>query len=368
MYLSEYFLYFSPLIVYVAWRLWTLIGSKVLKPVSTVLYALLVASYPFAELISRGFTGRAKRTIAALAYDGLPALLYLALTVVAVDLFVGLGRLLRIVSRERVRSSRFRRARLAVTLLIPTAVMIGGIVNFQTIRIKEYAVEVPRRSSALDGLTIAFASDFHLGLITAPDFMDRFTAKVNGLHPDIILIGGDVFEGHGGEDRMAEFEAGFKRLRARFGVYGVPGNHEGFGGNRDAFFADAGVVLLRDKVVKIDEAFTLAGRNDGRRGRKPIDELLQAAPDGLPIILLDHRPSDIEAVSRTRVDIQLSGHTHNSQFFPVNLITKRQYLLNWGHLKKGRTDFFVTSGVQGWGPPVRTAGRSEILLIRIKLN
>lgn len=368
MYQSENYLYLAPLLIYVAWRLWTLVGSKWGKPLSTLLFALLVASYPVGGPLAEAAAGPAKRLLVIAAYDGMPALLYLVLTVVVVDLLIGLGRLFKVISREKARSVRFRRARLAVTLLIPTAIMIGGIINFKTVRIKEYAVEVPRRSSALEGLTIAFAADFHLGTVTAPGFLDKFAERVNGLRPDVILIGGDVFEGHGGEERMAEFESGFRLLRARFGVYGVPGNHEGYGGSRDAFFAQAGVTLLRDAVVRLDDAITLVGRNYGRRGRKSIDELLRAVPDDLPIIVMDHRPSDIAAVSRTRVDVQLSGHTHNGQIFPINWITKGQYLFGWGHLEMGRTHFFVTSGVQGWGPPIRTAGRSEIYFIRIKFN
>jgi predicted MPP superfamily phosphohydrolase len=374
MYLSEYYLYGLPLILYAAWRIWTLIGSKVLKPIALALFAALVSSYPYGARLALGVSGPARRTLVAAAYDGMPALLYLVLTVAGVDLLIGLGRLLRIVSKDRVRSRRFRRGRLAVILLVPVAVVAGGIVNFRTVRIKEYEVVVPKRSSALDELKVVFASDFHLGLVTPPGFMDAFSARVNGLEPDIVLIGGDVFESRGGDDRMAEFEAGFKRLRARFGVYGVLGNHDGYGGGRDRFFAQAGIALLRDEAVRIDEGITLIGRNDGgyrnvpSRGRKSIDALLQDVRDDLPIILMDHRPSDIENVSRTRVDVQLSGHTHNGQIFPVNLVTKRQYLLSWGHMKKGRTDFFVTSGVQGWGPPLRTAGRSEILLVRLKFR
>jgi predicted MPP superfamily phosphohydrolase len=364
MYLSEFYLYLSPLILYAGWRLWTLVGIKALKPVSAFLYAILVAAYPFGDRITRAF-GSENRTVVSACYSAMPLLLYFVLTVAAADLLIGFGRLFRIVSSERVRSNRFRRARLAAILLVPAAVLIGGMVNFRTVRIKEYSIDVPRKSSALEELKIVFAADFHLGSITAPGFMDKFADKVNALKPDIVLIGGDVFEGHGGEGRMAEFESGFKRLRARFGVYGVPGNHEGYGGGRDAFFFAAGVVLLRDKVVRIDDAFTLVGRNDGRRGRTPVEGLLESAPADLPIVLLDHRPTDIESVSRTRVDVQLSGHTHNGQIFPVNLITRGQYLLSWGHMKKGATHFFVTSGVQGWGPPVRTAGRSEILLLRL---
>jgi predicted MPP superfamily phosphohydrolase len=70
-------------------------------------------------------------------------------------------------------------------------------------------------------------------------------------------------------------------------------------------------------------------------------------------------------VSKTRADVQLSGHTHNGQLFPINLITGKVYELSWGYMKKGNTNFFVTSGIRLWGPPVRTTGKSEIVVINI---
>jgi hypothetical protein len=110
----------------------------------------------------------------------------------------------------------------------------------------------------------------------------------------------------------------------------------------------------------------LGGRNDRHFGsRKTLPELLQEASENLPILLLDHRPADLEAVIHSSVDVQFSGHTHNGQLFPFNFMAKREYELSWGHKKKGNTHFFVTCGIQGWGPPVRTAGVSEIMLINI---
>jgi predicted MPP superfamily phosphohydrolase len=73
-------------------------------------------------------------------------------------------------------------------------------------------------------------------------------------------------------------------------------------------------------------------------------------------------------VSRTRADIQLSGHTHHGQLFPINFITDGPYELGWGHLLKGRTHFYVTSGIQLWGPRVRTIGYSEILVLNVALR
>lgn len=366
MYLSEYFLYLSPLLLYCAWRIWTLVGIRWLKPVSTLLFALIALAYPMADKITR-ILGSEDRALLIACYSAMPLLVYLVLSIVAIDLTVALSQLLKIVSRERIRSKGFRRARLAVTLFIPAAVMTWGFYNHNTIRIKEYAIDVPRRSSPLTELTVAFASDFHLGRITSPRFMEKFVAKVNGLKADLVLLGGDIIEGGRGSGATAAFAEGFRRVESKIGVYGVLGNHDRFGGDRGAFFEQAGIRILSEAVEKIGGAFYLAGRADGRtaRGRKPIEALLEGVPDDLPLILLDHRPTDIENVSRTRVDIQLSGHTHHGQLWPVNFISRRQYLLSWGHMKKGGTHFFVTSGIQTWGPPARTSGRSEIVLIRI---
>jgi uncharacterized protein len=81
-------------------------------------------------------------------------------------------------------------------------------------------------------------------------------------------------------------------------------------------------------------------------------------------LLIELIPTDLESVSRSRVGLQLSGHTHNGQLFPVNLVVMPfQYELAWGTKAKRNTQYIVSSGVQAWGPPVKTAGDSEILFI-----
>jgi predicted MPP superfamily phosphohydrolase len=63
--------------------------------------------------------------------------------------------------------------------------------------------------------------------------------------------------------------------------------------------------------------------------------------------------------------MQFSGHTHEGQLFPINLIVQNIYELSWGYQKIRNTHFFVTSGLRLWGPPVKTAGKSEIMLVEI---
>jgi predicted MPP superfamily phosphohydrolase len=198
--------------------------------------------------------------------------------------------------------------------------------------------------------------------------MERFVEKVNAASPDIVMIGGDVLEGDRQGERLREFEAQFRRLKPKYGVYGVPGNHDLHHADAMTFFNRAGIRILEDRVEQIDNVFCLVGRNDGRSGgRKSIEELMRNCDRRLPVIVLEHRPTDLDNVSRSGADILLTGHTHNGQLFPVNLILKRYYELSWGYKLKRGTHVFVTSGIQVWGPPVRTAGDSEILIVNVTL-
>jgi len=366
MFLLNELILLSPLAIYTYWRILRLIERTATKVLFSLLFVLLLAAFPVAETLSHRGSGGWTKGVIIVGYDSLPLLLYLVLSVILTDLVIGAGRLFKLLSKEAVRGSRFRRWRLRAVLIIPAVVVIAGVVNYHWLRVREYSVEIPRKSSAVRELKIAFAADFHLGTITDVHFMERFVARVNAAEPDIILIGGDVLEGDRRDEDVGGFAAAFRRLRSKYGVFAVPGNHEGHGGAKSDFFDRAGIRLLEDAVVRIDDAIDLAGRNDGHaRNRKPIVDLLGNTPDDLPLVLLDHRPTDIDNISQTRTDILLSGHTHHGQLFPINWITGRQYELSWGYEKKRRTHVFVTSGVQLWGPPVRTVGASEILLIHV---
>jgi predicted MPP superfamily phosphohydrolase len=360
-----------PALLYSGLRLRWLLERTLWRNVSTVVFVLMLAAYPLADALAHGSLGGGSRTLVTTGYYALPYSLYFMLVVVLTDLVVGGLRMVGAVRRETLARPRFRLARFWAMVLVPAAIVLGGILNFAHLQVTSYAIDIPKKASPLDKMRIVFASDFHLGDVTAPGFMPGFVDKVNALSPDLILIGGDVLEGDRRGEAAEVFTSQFRRLKATYGVFGVLGNHEGFGGgSRDAFFAQSGITLLKDEVREIGGAFLLAGRLDGARrnqaaGRKPIADVLRGAPTRLPLILVDHRPTDLDAVSRTPVDIQLSGHTHLGQLFPINFITSRQYELTWGYMKKRNTHFFVSCGIQLWGPRVRTVGVSEIVSVDV---
>jgi predicted MPP superfamily phosphohydrolase len=363
-----------PLLLYAGLRLRRFLDRPLWKNIWTVIFLALLGAYPLADSLAHGSLGGAPPAVLAVGYDALPWALYFLLTVVLTDLVLWGMRAAGIVSREWLQLRGIRLARFWTMAGLPALIVLGGIANFTHLRVSAYTIDVPRKQSKLDHLRIVFASDFHLGDLTAPGFMPDFVARVNALNPDLVLIGGDVIEGDRRGEAAEAFTSQFRRLRATWGVFGVLGNHEGFGGgNRDAFFGQAGITLLKDEVREVDGAFRIAGRLDPGLGgqrprRKSAAELFAAVPDDLPLIVIDHRPTDLDAISQTATDIQFSGHTHAGQLFPVNFITSRQYELMWGELKKRNTNFFVSSGVQLWGPRVRTVGVSEIVLVDVRFR
>ncbi len=342
--------------------------TRGLKAAFTVFYLLLAGAFPLAERLShQTLKGLALQLLKVSDY-ALPYLLYLAMSVLALDLLLALNAL-RVKSGKALAKNRsFRTASFWVILAIPLAVVLYGSLNYGRITVNTYHISVPRRSAAVDRVRIALAADFHLRAETSPSFLPRFVAKINELAPDIVLIPGDIFEGDRPDEATAEFVRQFRRLRVKYGVYASPGNHESFrgaAGTRE-FFEKAGIRVLRDEVVRIDDAFVLVGRNYSRRGsRKTLESLLTDVPKDLPVVVMDHAPLKLLQVSQSPAapDIQVSGHTHHGQLFPLNIITRLQYELSWGHRKIGPTHFFVTCGIQAWGPPLKTAGNSEVMLI-----
>ncbi len=366
MYLMTELVLFSPLIVYACIRVRKLIPGTGRQNTFVICYILLFFGYPIAELLAHRETTGWMRTVMIAGYYCLPYLLYITLSVAAIDIGILLVRRLNILRADTISSGVFRHVRLGGYLILPALVVFAGAWNNNRLTVKEYSVKLPGYSSAAKELKIVFASDFHLSRITSDRLVERFVQKVNALHPDIVLIGGDVLEGHGIEN-LAEFEKQFRGITAKYGVYAAPGNHERYGGGREDFYRRSGMKFLEDQVEKIGDAFYVAGRITGRVPRKkPIEDLLVDAPEDLPVILIDHSPTDLESVSRSRVDLQLSGHTHNGQLFPVNLLVMPfEYELAWGMKTKGNCHFIVSSGVQAWGPPVKTAGGSEIVLVSV---
>ena len=154
-----------------------------------------------------------------------------------------------------------------------------------------------------------------------------------------------------------------------YNAYATLGNHDLFGDQDriDQEIRKAGITVLRDETLTLNNELVLIGRNDNLAHDRPSTEtLLKQVNTDLPIILLDHRPTDIEKHASLPLDIQVSGHAHKGQVFPASLITKMMYRLDYGHEKIGNPHVFVTSGYGFWGIPMRLGSQSEVIIIDVK--
>jgi uncharacterized protein len=353
--------------IYVFLRIWCLFINRGYKILYTITYLLIAFIYPVSNLFSEDDSGILAQVFTLTGNYILPFYLYLFLTVLVLDILLLVNHFIKIFPAEKMKGTCFKITGLSAILFCSVFVVVGGIINFNTIRTSEYSIEIPRKLSVIKHLKIAFVADFHLQEQTNPGFVQRFIEKINAINPDLMLFGGDIVEGDREDENMVHFEKLLKGIKTKYGVFGVLGNHEYYGGeDKGSFFGKSGIKILCDTVVAIDSSFNLGGRYDSHfEKRKSVDDLLKYSKNWLPVILVDHRPTEIDQVSRTETDIHLSGHTHDGQMFPINLITNKVYELSWGYRKIGNTHFFVTSGIRLWGPPVRTAGKSEIMVINI---
>lgn len=247
-----------------------------------------------------------------------------------------------------------------------------GLINIYVVRQTEYELE---NENVPGEMTIALVSDSHLG--TAVDdekLLSVVKEAVNGA--DILVLAGDIVDERTDKDMFLRFAEGLRDVRLDKGVYFVFGNHDAshYGGNitrleMETAFALSGVTVLTDESILIDDWLRIVGREDANRDRKEIETLLNGAdPEKEFILLIDHQPAETYVCSLNGADLLLSGHTHNGQIFPVNLISElfRINEIEYGHKKVGDMDAVVSSGVAGWGSAFRTAGRSEYVLIKIQ--
>jgi hypothetical protein len=257
------------------------------------------------------------------------------------------------------------------------AITIGGAINAvrPQIRTLDLVIDKPAGLATLQDLKIVMASDFHLGTTNRNAWLEKVVNKINALNPDIVVLPGDVVDMYiprGGVEKMM---ATLQKISAPLGVFSVTGNHEYYGGLEKnlQYLAKAGVRVLQDEALKINGDFYLIGRKDRtalsfKENRKTLKEILSAVDARLPLILLDHQPYRLAEAEEAGIDLQLSGHTHAGQIFPLNLINKLVWEKHWGYLRKEKSQYYVSCGVGTWGPPARTGSRPEIIQIRLTFN
>lgn len=344
-------------------------------------YVFLVASLLIAFFLP---IGPARRIMKLISNYWLGILLYLILAVLMAD---AICFLLFLITKRRLKCRTAAAGGIcAVVVLVLSA---WGAYNARIIQVTPYEITVNKDGGRLENLNVVLAADLHLGYNIGTAHMMQMVDKINEQNADIVVFAGDIFDNeYEALDDPEELIAVLQKIQSKYGVYACYGNHDveekilagfTFGGNKkkessiqmDEFLERAGIHLLQDEAVLIDDSFYLYGRPDAQRPgrginmRKTAAELMGELDTEKPVIVIDHEPKELQELADAGVDIDLCGHTHDGQMFPANLITALMWENSYGYLKKDHMHTIVTSGVGLFGPNMRVGTIAEICPITV---
>ncbi|MBI4647335.1 MAG: metallophosphoesterase [Bacteroidia bacterium] len=348
-----------------------------LKISYSVLFLFLSLSYIIFRALSRLFYSDVTTAFEWIGSLWIGALIYFLLIVVLLDFSRFLNYLFDIYPSIIILNySKVKLITLLISVSLVCFILMAGYINNLIPYVNRKEITINKNAGMLKRLNIVAISDIHLCNITAQSKLKKLVNEIKRIKPDIVLFAGDLLDEDPGP--VIYFNRGekLKELTAPLGVFAVLGNHEYIGGveKTSKYIESLNINLLRDTVLKISEAFYLVGTEDREskfyKGiqRKILSGLTDGLNKSLPVILLDHQPFGLDKNVEAGIDLQISGHTHHGQLWPVNLLINLIYEMGYGYKKKRNTHFFVSSGYGLWGPQVRTANRPEILNIIINFK
>ncbi|MDR0837768.1 MAG: metallophosphoesterase [Propionibacteriaceae bacterium] len=282
-------------------------------------------------------------------------------------------------ARAKTRVTTIRSLTIAI-IVIAAGVVGYGYWRALTPDINQVEFEHQQVPEAFDGYRIALVTDLHIGPTRSSAWLQERVDQINAQNVDLILIVGDLVDGT--PEQIGDEMLPILDLHAADGVFITTGNHEYYS-NAQAwvdFWEEHGIPVLTNKAVVITrsgQSIDLIGIND-RTGRPPLAADVAEAVATLPSaasdvtrfrLLAAHQPVQALAgdnlAAQLGIDLQVSGHTHGGQVWPVHYLAKLQQGVLDGVHELGGVTVVTSRGAGAWGPPVRIGAPPEIIVITL---
>jgi len=344
---------------YVFWRLATVpwIAAHSTRRFLVLIAVILWGSFPLSRILSAH--GLTCRPIEFAAANWIGVLFLLFSMFLIVDVLTLGGKIL---------TAHIATIRTTATVASFGMAIIALIQGLREPSITTYDVHLKGLPRERDGMVLVALSDLHLGILSSKNELTALMNRVNQLHPDLIVIVGDLVDSNANE--AEPFIPILKTLQAPLGVWGVTGNHDFYAGLDRSLniFEKSGFKVLRDQSVAATNGLVIAGVDDlGTRfweGSKPVEAALTNRPSGATLFL-SHTPTLAENAAARGVGLMLSGHTHDGQIWPFNYLVRMRYNLMAGEYDVNGMPAIVCRGTGTWGPTMRLWKRSEFLKITL---
>lgn len=238
-------------------------------------------------------------------------------------------------------------------------------------------IVLPHLPAALDGTVIAQLTDIHFQPGVQDGLIDEAVRAANAADPDLVALTGDYITST--QDVLPPLMRILAGLRAKHGIYGIMGNHDGWHGLGYDFrnaFHKAGFDFLVNQCTKVrlnGETIHLLGTDSVWSGTVDARACYRGHRDE-PVIALVHEPDVFDTLRRNhRVDLQLSGHTHGGQcrvpllgYAPVKVRYGRNYIQ--GEYQADDSRIFVSRSLGTVGQRVRFACAPEVAILTLRSN
>ena len=232
---------------------------------------------------------------------------------------------------------------------------------------------------SVDGLkrehTLAFVSDIHAGSAQPMEKLRDLCRQINESKPEFVILGGDVTDEFTTLEDMKLTYQILSEIEAP--VYFIYGNHDRQPGSDELrgrtysdeqlaeAILDAGIVTLRDEFVKISDDLVLLGREDlSMEGiRKDWKDLRLQDVGDRALVVADHAPYDNDQLLVEKSALQVSGHTHAGQLWPLQVVYRILGYQAYCEFNYPGTLLYVSAGASDWKTPLRTEEHCEWDLI-----
>ena len=350
--------------LYVFWRAASVpfIRRHVPRKVLIASGLVLWAGFYLGRVVGHGGTGALAGALEFFGMTWMAALFLTFVSLLAMDIVTGFGFFL-----PRL-APRLRGWALIAGAVLSVIALVQGL---RPPVVTHYEVQLAGLPDELDGTVLVALSDLHVGSLIGERWLAARVSQVQAVRPDLIVLLGDLFEGHGGPP--AELLASLNRLSAPLGVWAVQGNHESYRGREgDSSPAEGdNIVMLRNRWVEVRLGFVLAGVDDltsARRGGREDDFVARALANRPPgaTVFLSHTPWQAEEAADMGAGLMLSAHTHGGQVWPFGYLVRIRYPLLAGRYEVGGMTVIVCRGTGTWGPRMRLWRPGEILHVTLR--
>lgn len=333
------------------------------------LYFLRIINYLTARMISeKKYALSACITIVCIflaikfRMGGMCVLLILVMSFVITDIINLIMRMILKKDKVKKRWTELHGGGLCA-VLVAALMLLYGYYNANHVIVRNYKIQ----NNAISGkIKIGLISDIHMGTSIKSDEIEKYCGAIHKNKPDLLVICGDIADEGTTSAQFTKLIKSIGNVKTLLGTYFVYGANDGlYDKNMDMELAKNGIKVLDDEIVLIDDRFYIAGRMaEGNKNRMSVEGLVKDADK--PVILINHEQSEIDEEIKGTVALQLAGETHGGQIQPIGWIygafSKK---LMRGIREEDNYTLAVTSGMGCRAAPIRTAGRSEIVMLEI---